>query len=58
MAGYALQKSDGQWRVQDLATGEADRLQDVERAMFADVTIDLTLAGVPPVSAGWLQLQG
>ena len=55
---YAVQASSGLVRVEDLATGDVDLLRDVERAMFADVTIDLTLSGVPAVASGWLVMQG
>ena len=52
-AEYQLVVRGQQLWVYDLANGAADSLQDVERAMFSDVTIDLTLAGLPMTGAGW-----
>jgi hypothetical protein len=51
---YLVAVSGQQAWVQDLAGGSADVLQGVERAIFRDVTIDLTLVGLPVAAAGWM----
>jgi Ca2+-binding RTX toxin-like protein len=57
-AAYEVAVTGQQAWVRNIATGSQDILQGVERATFSDVTIDITLAGLPALAAGLLPAAG